>query len=98
MHDRFWHSQGGGERHCAMVGVVLARSGVDVDLEEIAREGLDGYRWSTPDELVERTAQLARDEPLRARLAGTARERAEAFDEDAFARRWGEIAARHDLR
>ncbi len=27
VYDRFWHSQGGGERHCAMVGVVLARDG-----------------------------------------------------------------------
>ncbi len=43
VYDRFWHSQGGGERHCAMVGVVLARSGVDVDLlthQELDKDAL----------------------------------------------------------
>jgi glycosyltransferase involved in cell wall biosynthesis len=75
------------------VPVVIDRAGQ----KEIVREGLDGYRWSTPEELVERTARLARDEPLRARLAEAARTRAQEFDEDAFARRWREIAARHDL-
>ena len=76
------------------VPVVIDRAGQ----KEIVREGLDGYRWSTADELVAHTGRLARDEDLRARLAATARQRAEAFDEDAFARRWGEIAARHDLQ
>ena len=75
------------------VPVVIDRAGQ----KEIVREGLDGYRWSTPDELLDRTARLARDEPLRARLAATARERAGAFDEDAFAARWREIAARSSL-
>ena len=39
VYDRFWHSQGGGERHCAMVGVVLARDGIEVDL--ITHQDLD---------------------------------------------------------
>ena len=81
VYDRFWHSQGGGERHCAMVGVVLARSGVEVDLLTHQEPG-----------------RVARDEALRARLAAAASECAHRFDEDAFAERWREIAARHDLR
>jgi glycosyltransferase involved in cell wall biosynthesis len=76
------------------VPVVIDRAGQ----KEIVREGLDGYRWSTPEELIAHTGRLARDEALRARLAATARQRAEQFDEDAFADRWREIADRHDLR
>jgi glycosyltransferase involved in cell wall biosynthesis len=75
------------------VPVVIDRAGQ----KEIVREGVDGYRWSAPEQLLERTAQLARDEALRARLAGSARERAGSFDEDAFADRWRRIADRHDL-
>jgi hypothetical protein len=37
----FWHSQGGGERDCATVGVVLARSGVEVDTTGQRAEELD---------------------------------------------------------
>ena len=76
------------------VPVVIDRAGQ----KEIVREGVDGYRWSTPEELVARTGRVARDEALRARLATAARERAEQFDEAAFAARWHEIADRHDLR
>ena len=36
-------------------------------------------------------------EVLRARLAAAAHRRAQQFDEDAFAARWAQIAARHDL-
>jgi glycosyltransferase involved in cell wall biosynthesis len=47
------------------VPVVIDRAGQ----KEIVREGVDGYRWSTPEQLLERTAQLAGDEALRGRLA-----------------------------
>lgn len=32
VYDRFWHSQGGGERHSGMLATVLSRDGVEVDL------------------------------------------------------------------
>ncbi len=32
VYNRFWHSQGGGERHSGMVASVLTHDGVDVDL------------------------------------------------------------------
>ncbi|MEX2289324.1 MAG: glycosyltransferase [Mycobacteriales bacterium] len=65
--------------------------------KEIVREGVDGYRWSTPGQLLDRTAQVAGDEELRARLAASATERAQEFSEQAFAERWHAIAAKHTL-
>jgi len=32
VYDRFWHSQGGGERHSGMIAEVLSKDGVEVDL------------------------------------------------------------------
>jgi glycosyltransferase involved in cell wall biosynthesis len=32
IYDKFWHSMGGGERHCGMIAQLLSQSGVDVDL------------------------------------------------------------------
>jgi glycosyltransferase involved in cell wall biosynthesis len=75
------------------VPVVIDRAGQ----KEIVREGIDGFRWSTPDELVDRTAQLAGNEELRAALAASAVTRAQAFSEDAFADRWHAIVAKHKL-
>jgi hypothetical protein len=43
IYDRFWHSQGGGERHSGMVGVVLSQDGVEVDLlthQELDKDAL----------------------------------------------------------
>ncbi|MDQ1712536.1 MAG: hypothetical protein QOE45_1986 [Frankiaceae bacterium] len=71
------------------VPVVIDRAGQ----REIVRDGVDGYRWSTPAELGERTERIAGDDALRARLAASAVERANAFSEEAFAKRWREIAA-----
>ena len=75
------------------VPVVIDRAGQ----KEIVREGVDGFRWSTPDELISRTVELAQDDALRARLAGSATARAQDYSEDAFADRWHAIAAKHDL-
>ena len=75
------------------VPVVIDRAGQ----KEIVREGVDGFRWSTPDQLIALTARLAGDEPLRASLAASAVERAEDYSEPAFAQRWREIAAKHAL-
>jgi hypothetical protein len=59
---------------------------------EIVRHGVDGYRWSSLDELESYTRSLAGDEGLRKRLAASAVERASAFSEEAFAARWSEIS------
>ena len=75
------------------VPVVIDRAGQ----KEIVREGIDGFRWSTPTQLIERTVQVAGDEALRARLAVSSVERAQAFSEDAFADRWHGIVAKHTL-
>ena len=75
------------------VPVVIDRAGQ----KEIVREGVDGFRWSTPEQLVERTLQIASDEPLRARLAASSAARAHQFDEPAFADRWHAIAADRHL-
>ena len=69
------------------VPVVIDRAGQ----KEIVREGVDGYRWSTPDEVVARTAEVGADESLRARLAASATARAQDYSEDAFRARWWAI-------
>lgn len=70
------------------VPVVIDRAGQ----REIVRHDVDGFRWSTPEELGRYTRMVASDEALRARLAASAVQRAAAFSEDAFAARWREIA------
>ena len=75
------------------VPVVIDRAGQ----REIVREGIDGYRWTTPEELIARTIQVSRDDGLRARLAASAREHAQQFSDVAFAERWRRIATQHDL-
>lgn len=75
------------------VPVVIDRAGQ----KEIVRDGVDGFRWSTPAQLIARTVEIAGDETLRARLSASSVERAQAFSEDAFADRWHEIAAKHSL-
>jgi glycosyltransferase involved in cell wall biosynthesis len=71
------------------VPIVIDRAGQ----KEIVRDGVDGFRWSTPEELAERTRRVAHDDALRARLAASAMARAKDFSEDAFAARWREISA-----
>jgi glycosyltransferase involved in cell wall biosynthesis len=71
------------------VPVVIDKAGQ----RETVRHGIDGYRWSTIDELASYTHSLARDAPLRQRLAASAVESAKEFSEDAFAARWAEIEA-----
>ena len=75
------------------VPVVIDRAGQ----KEIVREGIDGFRWSTPEQLVERTLQVAGDDALRSRLAASATARAHDYDEQAFADRWHAIAAGRQL-
>ncbi len=75
------------------VPIVIDRAGQ----KEIVREGVDGFRWTTQDQLIALTARVAADEELRARLAANAVLRAESWSEAAFAERWREIAAEHGL-
>ncbi|MDP3711105.1 MAG: glycosyltransferase [Mycobacteriales bacterium] len=75
------------------VPVVIDRAGQ----KEIVREAVDGYRWQTTEQLVERTVAVASDEALRTRLATSAIERAQVFSENAFADRWHAIVAKHSL-
>ncbi len=108
----FWHATGFGEdeqrapwafEHFGMTTVEAMAAGcVPVVIDkagqrEIVRDGVDGYRWSTPAQLQERTVAVASDETLRARLAASAVQRAQLFSEAAFVDRWRAIAAAHGL-
>jgi glycosyltransferase involved in cell wall biosynthesis len=75
------------------VPVVIDRAGQ----KEIVRDGVDGFRWSTPEQLIALTARVAADEQLRDRLSASSVARAECYSEAAFAERWREIAHRHRL-
>jgi len=75
------------------VPVVIDRAGQ----REIVRDGIDGFRWADAQQLRIRTIQVATDDSLRARLAGSAIARAADFSDEAFARRWQTIADTHDL-
>jgi len=50
------------------VPVVIDRAGQ----REIVRDGVDGFRWRTVEQLASRTRQLATDDELRARLSAAA--------------------------
>jgi glycosyltransferase involved in cell wall biosynthesis len=64
---------------------------------EIVRQGVDGYRWSTVEELEARTRELAAAPERCRRLGEAAVERAQSFSEGAFRQRWREIATRAGL-
>lgn len=75
------------------VPVVIDRAGQ----AEIVREGVDGYRWSAPEELIRRTREVAADDQLRARLSEAAVKRAQQFSDEAFAAGWRRLAAERGL-
>jgi glycosyltransferase involved in cell wall biosynthesis len=75
------------------VPIVIDRAGQ----KEIVRHGVDGFRWTDPAQLASFTRRLAAEEPMRARLAASAVERAQQFSDAAFADRWRDIATRHHL-
>jgi glycosyltransferase involved in cell wall biosynthesis len=108
----FWHATGLGEdeerqpwvfEHFGMTTVEAMAAGcVPVVIDkagqrEIVRHGVDGYRWSTLEELESYTRSLARDESLRDRLAASAVQRARTFSEEAFVSRWSEISGSLDI-
>jgi glycosyltransferase involved in cell wall biosynthesis len=54
---------------------------------EIVRDGIDGWRWSTLEELADMTRRVAADDALRRRMAVEARSRAQAFSSTLFVSR-----------
>jgi glycosyltransferase involved in cell wall biosynthesis len=95
----FWHSMGygvdagrepGRMEHFGMVATEAMAAGCvpllfnGGGLREIVEPGRSGFLWDTLDELAERTAALARDPALRARMAEAARRRADHFSTEAF--------------
>ena len=103
----FWSATGFGERedqpwaaeHFGMTTVEAMAGGcvpVVIDKagqKEIISPGVDGFRWSTPAELMSQTVRVAGDDELRARLSKAAMARSATFSDAAFASRWKEIAA-----
>ena len=75
------------------VPVVIDRAGQ----REIVREGVHGFRWSTPAELIGKTLLVAGDPQLQERLSKAAVARAAEFSDEAFAERWHEIVRAHGL-
>ena len=75
------------------VPVVIDRAGQ----REIVREGVHGFRWSTPAELIDKTLLVAGDPQLQQRLSKAAVARAHEFSDEAFAERWHEIVRAHGL-
>jgi glycosyltransferase involved in cell wall biosynthesis len=75
------------------VPIVIDKAGQ----KEIVRDGTDGFRWSTPTELADRTCRVAGDPELRMRLSASAVERAQRYSDEAFALRWRDVAARLGL-
>jgi glycosyltransferase involved in cell wall biosynthesis len=75
------------------VPVVIDKAGQ----REIVRDGEHGFRWLTPEELADRTLQVAGDPELRARMSAASVQRALQYSDEAFARRWRDVVAAHDL-
>ncbi len=73
------------------VPVVIDRAGQ----REIVRHGLDGFRWTSPQQLASFTRRLAAEDGMRRRLAASAIARAQEYSDAAFATRWRDIATRH---
>ena len=75
------------------VPVVIDKAGQ----REIVGDGEHGFRWSTPEQLADRTLQVAGDPELRARMSAASVQRAQEYSDEAFARRWREVVAARDL-
>lgn len=71
------------------VPIVIDKAGQ----REIITPGVDGFRWATPEDLMNQTAQVAGDEELRSKLSAAAVLHSATFSDQAFADRWRVIAA-----
>jgi glycosyltransferase involved in cell wall biosynthesis len=60
---------------------------------EVFDDGVEGFHFSTVDQLVERTAELIADPALRTRMGAAAQRRAARYDERAFAERLQALVA-----
>lgn len=94
----FWHTMGYGvpqdqPQNCEHFGmttveamsagcvpVVFARGGQ----VEIVQDGVNGFTWNDPQELIAHTRRLLSDEPLRRKMSAAAMRRAELFTKRAF--------------
>ena len=98
----FWHAAGFGEdpsshpdrfEHFGIAVVEAMAAGIvpivfgAAGPAEIVRHGVDGYHWSTVDELVEVTERVASDPEEWNRLSESARTRAQEYSDAAFGER-----------
>lgn len=98
----FWHAAGFGEdplshpdrfEHFGIAVVEAMAAGIvpivfgAAGPSEIVRHGVDGYHWSTVDELVEFTERVATDPEEWKRLSESARIRAQDYSDAAFGER-----------
>ena len=104
----YWHASGFGEdehqhperfEHFG-ISVVEAMAAGAVPLvysvggpSEIVRNGIDGFHWSTPEQLARLTRQLIGDEALLKSLAESARRRAADFTPEVFDERLRSLVA-----
>jgi len=100
----YWHAAGYGEdpqrhpvryEHFGLTTVeAMAAGAVPVVIHgggqpEIVTHGVDGFLWTSPDDLRDLTGRLIQDSELRQRMAAAARQRSRAFGRDPFeARLW----------
>ncbi len=92
----YWHAAGFGQHRPELmehfgIATVEAMSAGCIPLvfsgggqPEIVREGIDGFLWRDPDELIEKTSQLSLDNKLRNKLVSSAQKRAMTFDQRRF--------------
>ncbi len=95
----FWHGGGFGEdplvhperfEHFGIAVVEAMAAGAvpvvygEAGPAEIVRDGVDGFHWRTPAELVSRTRELIADPERLAAMSASAQERAQSYSSDAF--------------
>jgi len=67
------------------VPVVINKGGQ----KEIIEDGVNGYRWDTPEQLIEKTVYLTQHEDERKKMSERAREKAEHYSLDNFTENLG---------